>query len=164
VTRRESGAAAVEFALLLPIFVVLVFGIISAGIAFERWINVTQASRETARFAATYPVPSTGIDDWFVKIHDVAVESAGIDTSKPSTYFLCIRFINDAGPAPTPITQQKTWGTLSVPGATCNGSTLGDNRVEVKIQRAAEWNLIVTPGITISVTGGTTSRYEPGLL
>jgi Flp pilus assembly protein TadG len=162
-TERESGAAAVEFALLLPLFIVLVFGIISSGLAFERWINVTQATRETARFAATYPVPSTGIDDWFTKIHDVAVESAGIDPSKPSSYFLCVRFINAVGPASTPATQQKTWGTLSTAGLTCTGSTIGDNRVEVVIQRATDFDLIVAPKVTIPVSGGSTSRYEPRL-
>lgn len=157
----DRGAAAVEFALLLPLFVVLVFGIISSGFAFERWINVTQASRETSRFAATYPVPTTGITDWFTKIHDVAVESAGIDVTKPGSYFLCVRFVNEAGPGTVPATQQQTWGTLSTAGASCNGSTSGDNRVEIAIQRAADFTLIFTPKVTIPVTGRNTSRFEP---
>ena len=58
--RSDSGASAVEFALILPLFLILVFGTISAGFGFERWINVTQAARETSRFAATYPFPSPG--------------------------------------------------------------------------------------------------------
>jgi Flp pilus assembly protein TadG len=163
--RSDSGASAVEFALILPLFLILVFGTISAGFGFERWINVTQAARETSRFAATYPVPVTGMNDWFTKINSVAVEAAGIDTTKPSSYFICIRFVNDAGPALTPATEMRTYGTLSTAGSSCTGSTNnGDNRVEVVIQRSIDFNLLIAPpNVTIPVTGDNTTRFEPRL-
>ncbi|MGH8867316.1 MAG: TadE/TadG family type IV pilus assembly protein [Actinomycetes bacterium] len=49
---REAGAAAVEFALILPILLLLVFGIIDFGRALNAQITVTQAAREGARLAA----------------------------------------------------------------------------------------------------------------
>ena len=49
--RNEKGASAVEFALVLPIFVMLVFGIFQFGIAFNNWIAITHAAREGARLA-----------------------------------------------------------------------------------------------------------------
>jgi len=52
VFRKEKGAAAVEFALILPILVVLVFGIFQFGIAYNRYIAITHAAREGARLAA----------------------------------------------------------------------------------------------------------------
>ncbi len=48
----QSGAAAVEFALVVPILFLLVFGIIEFGFIFNRWISVTHASREGARLLA----------------------------------------------------------------------------------------------------------------
>ena len=50
--RNEKGASAVEFALVLPIFIMLVFGIFQFGIAFNNWIAITHAAREGARLAA----------------------------------------------------------------------------------------------------------------
>jgi Flp pilus assembly protein TadG len=50
--RRDRGAAAVEFALLLPLLLLLVFGIIDFGRALNAQITLTQAAREGARLAA----------------------------------------------------------------------------------------------------------------
>ena len=50
--RNEKGASAVEFALVVPIFLMLVFGIFQFGIAFNNWIALTHAAREGVRLAA----------------------------------------------------------------------------------------------------------------
>jgi Flp pilus assembly protein TadG len=49
----ERGAAMVEFALVLPLLLVLVFGIVDFGRAFQSWITLTNAAREGARLGAT---------------------------------------------------------------------------------------------------------------
>jgi Flp pilus assembly protein TadG len=51
-TRNEDGAAAVEMALVLPILLLLVFGIIEFGFIFNRYISVTHAAREGVRHLA----------------------------------------------------------------------------------------------------------------
>lgn len=50
--RDDRGAAAVEFALVLPILVVLVFGIVDFGRALFAYNYLTAAVREGGRFAA----------------------------------------------------------------------------------------------------------------
>lgn len=53
---RESGAAAVEFAILLPILLILVAGIIDLGRLLYAEVMVTNAAREGARMLAMgYP-------------------------------------------------------------------------------------------------------------
>ncbi len=54
---RERGAAAAEFAILLPIFVVILFGIIAFGIALVRLVTYVSAAREGARYAAVHCEP-----------------------------------------------------------------------------------------------------------
>ncbi len=49
---RDRGAAAVEFALVLPLLLLLVFGIIDFGRAYMAQISLTQAAREGARLGA----------------------------------------------------------------------------------------------------------------
>jgi Flp pilus assembly protein TadG len=48
----DRGAAAVEFALLLPLLVLIVFGLIDFGRAINAQITLTQAAREGARALA----------------------------------------------------------------------------------------------------------------
>ena len=47
--RNQRGAAAVEFALVLPIFIFLVFGIIQYGFYFWTAETANSAAREAAR-------------------------------------------------------------------------------------------------------------------
>jgi Flp pilus assembly protein TadG len=62
--RSQSGAAAVEFALVVPIFVLLVVGIIDFGFAFNAQISLTQAVREGVRLGAVGVAPSeTAMED-----------------------------------------------------------------------------------------------------
>jgi Flp pilus assembly protein TadG len=48
----ERGQTMTEFAIILPILVVLLFGIIQFGIAFNNYVTITDAARAGARKAA----------------------------------------------------------------------------------------------------------------
>lgn len=50
--RGESGAAAVEFALIAPLLFMILFGIMQFGIVWSQKEIYVQAAREGARFAA----------------------------------------------------------------------------------------------------------------
>lgn len=47
-----KGQALVEFALIVPIFLILLFAIVDFGMGFYSWITVTNAAREGARLGA----------------------------------------------------------------------------------------------------------------
>ena len=66
ITRRtgkgEGGQSLVEFTLVLPIFLLVLFAIMDFGMAFNAWITVTNSAREGARLGAVHPpldVPSS---------------------------------------------------------------------------------------------------------
>ena len=50
--RREDGAAAVEFALIVGLLAILVFGLFEYGLAFWQVQNLRSSAREGARVAA----------------------------------------------------------------------------------------------------------------
>jgi Flp pilus assembly protein TadG len=50
--RSERGAAAVEFALVMPLLFLLVFGIIEFGFIFNKELSVTHSAREGVRVYA----------------------------------------------------------------------------------------------------------------
>lgn len=54
----ESGASAVELALLLPVLMMILFGIIEFGLALYQQAVLTNASREGARLGIVQAVPA----------------------------------------------------------------------------------------------------------
>jgi Flp pilus assembly protein TadG len=52
VLHRERGQSLLEFALVVPIFLILIMGIIDFSLGLKSWITITNASREAARYAA----------------------------------------------------------------------------------------------------------------
>ncbi|MGE0598266.1 MAG: TadE/TadG family type IV pilus assembly protein [Dehalococcoidia bacterium] len=59
--RTEAGQALVEFTMILPIFLLLLFGLVDFGRAFYTWLIVTNAAREGARVAAVQK-PQSDVD------------------------------------------------------------------------------------------------------
>jgi Flp pilus assembly pilin Flp len=55
--RDEQGAAVVEFALVMPILALIIFGIIDFGRAFYTVNNIISAVREGARYGAILAAP-----------------------------------------------------------------------------------------------------------
>jgi Flp pilus assembly protein TadG len=53
--RSGAGQALVEFALVAPLFFLLIFGVIQFGILFGGQIGLGNAAREVARYASTVP-------------------------------------------------------------------------------------------------------------
>jgi Flp pilus assembly protein TadG len=50
--RSERGQGMTEFALILPVFALLLFGIIQCGIVFHNYVEIADATRAGARKAA----------------------------------------------------------------------------------------------------------------
>lgn len=64
--RKEKGQSFVEFALVLPILILLVLGIIQFGIIFYGQVTITSAAREGARMSSigkSYDEIETKISD-----------------------------------------------------------------------------------------------------
>lgn len=75
-----QGASLVEFALILPVFAMLLFGGITAGLALNERQRMTHATREGARYAATVPAAQTFTSGtWATNVRDV-VRERSVDT------------------------------------------------------------------------------------
>jgi Flp pilus assembly protein TadG len=61
--RREGGAAAVEMALVLPILVLLIAGIIDLGRAFMAEVVLTNGAREGTRYVSVLEDPDASETD-----------------------------------------------------------------------------------------------------
>lgn len=71
--KQDDGSSSIEFALILPVLVLLLLGIFQFGITYNNYLAITHAAREGARMAAVgqfdqatvtaqaYPVSPTAI-------------------------------------------------------------------------------------------------------
>lgn len=80
--RRTEGAAAVEFAIVLNILLVLLVGMIDFGHAWFMRQIVTNASREGARLGVVYQAPAITTPQIETRVRDY-LKSAGLND--PST-------------------------------------------------------------------------------
>lgn len=74
--KKESGQALVEFALVLPLLLLLVFGIIEFGRIFQASLVVSHAAREGARQGV---VEDVGRKDRIEDVVEIAGSSIGLD-------------------------------------------------------------------------------------
>jgi len=82
--KTEAGQALVEFTLILPIFLLLLFAIVDFGRGFYTWVLVTNAAREGARMAAVQSDASTIDQRIYDSFCDNYPSSCGLDPAKLS--------------------------------------------------------------------------------
>jgi Flp pilus assembly protein TadG len=101
----ESGAALIEFALVLPLLAILLFGVLDFGKAFNYWIDGTQLSAEGARFAVVNNNPGPGgtLQDSIRQRADTAEYRSGGTTSVPNPLQVCISFPNGTSNVGDPV-------------------------------------------------------------
>jgi Flp pilus assembly protein TadG len=77
--KDQTGASAVELALVMPLLVMVLFAIFQFGIAFNNWISLTHAAREGARLAAVGQYDENRIRESSpsVIIKDISVDGLG---------------------------------------------------------------------------------------
>jgi Flp pilus assembly protein TadG len=117
--KREEGQALVEFALVMPILIVLVLGIIDFGKAINYWNGETSLANDVARIVSvgTYPNsgPCTGSESTLTVYATCALKSQyGISTSAGSSLsglLVCVSVpSNSAGqPVSVKISGQYAW-------------------------------------------------------
>lgn len=92
--RSERGAVAVEFALVLPLLVMLIFGIVTAGLSYTHSIGLANAVREGARFGATGDMASA---TWVGDVIDRTRETQFDDNGATKQTTVCLKVIKDGG-------------------------------------------------------------------
>lgn len=165
--RSQRGAVAVEFALVLPVLVMLLLGTITAGLAYTRAIGLTNAVREGARFGATGdPGDPAAWADWADDVIDRTRETQFDDgaTAADSTTTVCVEIIgatatifgprcSTAGIKPPPAPSFPTSATVPTPG-------VGECIVKVWAARHFEITLGVFDPVEGDMLRYSVARYE----
>jgi Flp pilus assembly protein TadG len=73
--RHQEGAGVVEFAIIAPLFAMLLFGLVEFGLAMYEKGVVTNASREGARFGVVYSTPRKTQAEIVTKVQEYLTKS-----------------------------------------------------------------------------------------
>lgn len=91
--RSERGVALVEFALVLPLLLLLLFAMLDFGKAFNYWIDQTHLANEGARWAVVNKNPGGGtLQNYIQQQADTPELRNGGTASVPSPLQICISF------------------------------------------------------------------------
>jgi Flp pilus assembly protein TadG len=116
----ESGAALVEFALVLPLLLILLFGMLDFGKAFNYWIDETHLANEGARWAVVNRNPGSGSLQQYIQQQADTPELRNGGTSSVATPVqVCISFPNGTAEVgdPVHVTASVTYNWLPFLGS-----------------------------------------------
>lgn len=167
--RDELGASLVEFALVMPLVLMLIVGMVSAGISFNHKLSLTHAAREAGRYAATLPVTSYAtLDLWLDDIAARVAENAtgSLEATAPNRY-ICVAYVFPDGPVSSVLDhtrrREEGPGGVTYSDGACPGVSdtrpNNERRVQVQARRDGEIEALFF-STTVTLNSQALSRYE----
>lgn len=151
--RNETGASAVEFALVFPFLMLVLFGMITTGLTYSDHLSITNAVREAARFGAAVDYaanPTQWADDVVQRAKDVYFNEAD-DIDNATT--ICAALVDDSNAVLAQVS-----GCGSGPASPSN-MAVGSCVVKVWIVKPADIELIVAPTLNFDIGAESVSYY-----
>ena len=119
VRSEERGAALTEFALVVPILFLLLFGMLDFGKAFNYWIDQTHLANEGARWAVVDKNPGSGSLQEYIREQANTPELRDGGASVTGPLQVCISFPNGSAEVgdPVHVTATATYNWLPFLGS-----------------------------------------------
>jgi Flp pilus assembly protein TadG len=154
----ERGAVAVEFALVLPLLMALLVGIVTAGLGYNNVLGVADGVREGARFGAT--TLSSGSWGSTVQAQTMALTTLNL-TGKPqvvTTSMVCAQLVK----APSTVVSSSSCALATPAPATPANVVVGTCLVKVWAEIPVELNFVLFGQATPLVKRQSVALYERG--
>jgi Flp pilus assembly protein TadG len=110
--RDESGVALVEFALVLPLLLVLILGIVDFGRALNYWIDSTHLANVAARYAAVNKNPGAPVSLQQHMEQQATTKELREGSAQQTPIDVCVSFpagTNVGDPVKVEVTSEWSW-------------------------------------------------------
>jgi Flp pilus assembly protein TadG len=158
--RTERGAAAVEFALVVPFLCLLLFGMITTGFTYSDHLSVTNAVREGARFGASSPytqaAPLTVIApaDWAADVQKRVYQTYFDAGSELTQANVCVALSPQTGSDLV-----KVGNNCGAEPANPSNMATGSCAVKVWTHKPAHIQLVIAPTLTFNIGATSVAFY-----
>lgn len=158
--RGDAGASLVEFSIVLPVFTMLLLGMLTGGLAYNRKLSIAQAAREGARYGATLPITApVTVDTWLARVAAVTIASSDSELSSDRPgQGVCVAHVTSSGTA----RRRDQIGTaVSFTDAPCiaDDGRAGETRVQVVGARTSKLEALVFSR-DLDLTSRAVARFE----
>jgi Flp pilus assembly protein TadG len=163
---RERGSSLVEFALILPILVMLLLGIVTGAQAYGEKLSLANGAREGGRYGATLPIANfSTMNAW---LDDVAAKSVNaVDGGLPvglSGRATCVAYVYPNGTDTldrTSSRRENAAGTVTYGTTACftDSRSASERRIQVTLARNAKLDALLVKS-TIGLAAKSLSRFE----
>ncbi len=158
-SRRERGAVILELAIVFPVLAMLLFAMITGGIALNNKQQMTHAVREGARYAAVVPATQPfASGTWAENVRDLIVERS---VGALGAADICVSLVEGSpGAVVSPSATYSTSGAPCIAGQTFP-VVAGDpgRRIQVTARRPEQLQMLVQT-IDLVLTTSATARAE----
>lgn len=145
----EKGVAIVEFALVIPVLLVLLLGMLDFGKAFNYWIDSTQLASSGARWAVVNAAPGQCLD--------------GSTATTLAQYIQCQADTAELRNGGTSSIKNKAQVCISFPPVAGHSTPLIGDPVRVTVSTDYSWMPLISQKMSIvktRLTGAATMRLE----
>ncbi len=149
----ERAAALVEFALILPILVMFLAGIVSSGILYNKKLSMSYAAREGARYGSLHDV---GDNAWATNVASFFQQRSNGDVKSSD---ICVALVEGSGASTQLYRNQSTYGSSGAACASDDGSVSGTLRVQVVVIGHGQFDAVFFT-IPVTLKANATARYE----
>lgn len=152
--RDERGNGLVEMALVLPVAMCILLGILTGGQAYFQKISLVDAAREGARYGASLKIPTASPADWKQAVKNRVV---GLSGGQLTAADVCVELV-------TPTGSNTACGVADPQGAASDPTSLTPAsvvKVAVSKQTRIDFFFFTT---TPTLTSKVAARYERDIL
>jgi Flp pilus assembly protein TadG len=152
--RDERGASAVEFALIVPVVVMLLLGTITTGLVYSDHLSVTNAVREGARYGSVADATNgtTWANSVQTRVQQVYFNAAG---TQPTDNEICVQLVQKGG---TVLASDSGSACGTAPGLPSNMAD-GSCVVLVWMQEPETIQLVVFPSLNVDIGARSVAYY-----
>jgi len=164
-TGSEDGASAVEFALVVPVLLLVVFGVINFGMVMTQKAALSNSVRAAARYATVNAYSGTHTCQSVIDRARSAAKTLGISDSNKNQVAVTVKFTNNTTNATTTVcaasagsASATTGNGAAMPCQNVNGTPATPDQLTIE-ETFASSLLVATPGLGKTVSLSSSASF-----
>jgi Flp pilus assembly protein TadG len=156
--RPETGAVAVEFALVVPLLLMVIFGMVSFGLSYNDDLSISNAAREGTRFGGAVDY-SANPSSWSSSVRSRVQQTYFNAGSTLADSQVCVQLIDSSGSVVSGTSLLGSECSSATPPAAPTSMTSGSCAVRVWVVKPSRLSWLLVPDKIVSLSANSLAFY-----